>query len=109
MCCILLAIALSVAGIWIGGRLAEPEYYSTYTSYADGTVIETKGEKNPNYVEGMTRDVLEFLHDFTSGDQLSQLDGFSAKSAGKLALHDLVIVVLTAFGTVAILKKRDLN
>ncbi len=109
VCCILLAIALTAAGVWVGGKLSEPEYYSTYLSYSDGTILESRGVKNPDYVDGTIRDVLEFLYDFSSGGQLSQLDGFSAKGAGKLIAYDLVIVVLTAFGTVEILKKRDLN
>lgn len=109
VCCILLAILMTVAGIWISGRLAEPEYYSAYASTADGGVVETKAEKNPNYVDGAGREALRILLDVSSGGQLAQLDGFDSEKTVTLIACDLAAIVLCGFGAALILKKRDLS
>lgn len=109
VCCILLAIFMTVAGIWISGRLAEPEYYSAYASTADGGVVETKAEKNPNYVDGTGREALRILLDVSSGGQLAQLDGFDSGKTVTLIACDLAVIVLCGFGAALILKKRDLS
>ena len=112
--CLVCAIALSAAGLIVSNALAEPEFYSSYYTSADGSIMEQYDEPNPSYISGTKRTVLMAVNDLNPGAQAMRIftkDGFGTlPKVGKTdVLYDLAIIVLTTGAGILIFKKKDLK
>ena len=107
--CILLVFALLFAGIRMTSALNEPEYYEGY-SYTSGDVTVTEeAERNPHYLSGTKREIVEFLNAFIPGGQALKLANMNAEKPAMLALYDgLILLAATGCG-IAVFRKKDLK
>lgn len=72
---LLLAFILLFVGVYISAKLSEPPVYSNV--YMTETGVTEEEVPNPNYLEGTTREVYEFLYDCIPGGQTLQLTSSS--------------------------------
>ena len=70
---------------------------------------EEKEEPNPNYLEGTSRDVYEFLYDFLPGGQVVQCASMQVSHPMKLMLYSSVIGILSTMIGMVLLNQKDLN
>lgn len=106
--CIMSVLFLILAGAYINSRLQEPKVYPAYTLDMDGQQ-EEKEEPNPNYLEGTSRDVYEFLYDFLPGGQVVQCASMQVSHPMKLMLYSSVIGILSTMIGMVLLNQKDLN
>ncbi len=108
--CLVCSLLLLYAGILVTGKLAEPEFYSTYSLDPDGNVVEQFDDPNPNYVSGTARRVLTVINDLNPGGQavrvFTQEDGLDA---GGLAVYDLIVFILASGVGMILFRKKDLK
>lgn len=107
--CFVCAVVLLYGGIFVSGRLHEPEFYSSYYTDADGNT-EQEDTPNPNYVGGNLRKVLTVVNDVNPGGQA--IDVFTMEEgldAAKLAAYDLALSVLVTGVGMLLFKKKDLK
>lgn len=107
--CVLFAFALLFIGVRIIAGLHEPEYYSTYSYTENGKMVAEDETPNPNYVSGTKREIYEFLKEFIAGGQVIELINMTADRPDRLALYDLIILVVTTGCGMIIFKKKDLR
>lgn len=108
--CFVCAIVLLYGGIFVSGKLHEPEFYSTYYQDATGEILEREDTPNPNYVGGNLRKVLTVANDVNPGGQA--IDVFTMEKdldAVKLAGYDLAVLVLVTGVGMVLFKKKDLK
>lgn len=109
--CFVCAIALLYGGIFVSGRLHEPEFYAS-SAYLDddGNVVEVYDEPNPNYVTGDLRKVLTAVNDVNPGGQaINVFTMEKGMNAAKLAAYDLAVLVLVSGVGMLLFKKKDLK
>lgn len=106
--CIMSVLFLLLIGIYTNARLQEPEFYPSYNVSMDG-VQEEKEEHNPNYLEGTTRDVYEFLFDFLPGGQVIQCASMQVKQPIMLILYSGIICLITSGVGLVLFKQKDLK
>lgn len=121
------AMILSIMLIFIAGRidniLREKEYTTDYaiTVADDGGIVYTPQEnvKNPRYVTGTKRKILEFVNDFLPVNQISQLMYGSPWTASEdieennnsawFPLYSLSLVIVMTTAGVLLFRKKDLK
>ena len=107
--CFVCAVVLLYGGIFVSGRLHEPEFYSTYYTDADGN-MEQQDTPNPNYVGGNLRKVLTVVNDVNPGGQAIGVFTMEKNlNAAKLAEYDLALLVLVTGVGMLLFKKKDLK
>lgn len=107
--CILGAFLLLVAGLYISGRLDEPEYYSGYALSVDGQVVQAEPELNPHYLRGTEREVYQFLYDFLPGGQTVQYSGAQGGNLLWMPVYSLLIFAACAGAGAALFRRKDLK
>lgn len=106
--------AFLLTATYIEEKLDAPEYYSDYSliTYENGKIREEKTEnrKNPYYVSGTQRQVMEFLNEALPVSQLHRMasTGESAMSAVS-PVSDGVVLILTTGAGMLIFKKRNIK
>ena len=121
------AMILSIMLIFTAGRidniLREKEYTTNYaiTVAEDGELVYTpqENEKNPRYVTGTKRKILEFVNDFLPVNQISQLmygnpwtasdDIEENDNSARFPLYSLLLVAVTTTAGVLLFRKKDLK
>ena len=121
------AIILSLMLIFIAGRieniLYEKEYTTNYEIMTtdEGELVYTphEQEKNPRYVTGAKRKVLEFVNDFLPVNQISQLmygspwtaseDIEESNNSAWFPLYSLSLVVVMTTAGVLLFRRKDLK
>lgn len=106
--CLLLAVVLLFAGVWVVARLDEPEMSPPAYEYTGGTFVQHAEEPNPRYLRGAARDICEFLRDFLPGAQAVQITNMDAVHLGRMMLYDLAILLGAAVTGMARFRKKDL-
>lgn len=72
------------------------------------TVTE-EAERNPHYLSGTKREIVEFLNAFIPGGQALKLANMNAEKPAMLALYDgLILLAATGCG-IAVFRKKDLK
>jgi len=107
--CILMSCLLLISGVYLEGRLDEPEYTSGYSFSVNGQLVSEEPQLNPRYLRGLERDVYQFLCDFTPGGQSTQ---YAMVESGNLAIkpaYSLVILLAASAGGIALFRKKDLK
>lgn len=108
--CFVCAVVLLYGGIFVSGKLHEPEFYSTYYQDAEGEVFERQDTPNPNYVGGNLRKVLTVANDVNPGGQaIGVFTMEEGLDAVKLAGYDLAVLVLVTGVGMLLFKKKDLK
>lgn len=106
--CILAALLLLMSGNYLYERLEAPEYTANYIITVD-KVDRTKPEPNPRYLQGLERELYQFLYDFTPGGQTVQ---YSIVAAGNLLImpvYSLIIFLASTGAGVALFRRKDLK
>ena len=106
--CILLAVLLLIAGLYLEGRLEAPEYISDFIITVDG-VDRTEPEPNPRYLRGMEREVYQFLYDFTPGGQTVQYSMVAEGSLLIMPVYSLLIFIVSTGAGAALFRRKDLK
>ena len=106
--CILLAVLLLIAGLYLQGRLEAPEYIADYIITVDG-VDRTEPELNPRYLRGAEREVYQFLYDFTPGGQTVQYSMVAEGSLLIMPVYSLLIFAVSTGAGTALFRRKDLK
>lgn len=108
--CILLILVLFFSGTYIESRLDEPEFYTNYISFVNGTPVMGDQEPNPAYLNEDERKIYEFLLDVTPGGQIMEL--LDEMKVGNpllsVASDCTILLAATACGLVCF-KRKDLK
>ena len=121
------AMILSIMLIFTAGRidniLREKEYTTDYaiTVAEDGDIVYTPQEnvKNPRYVTGTKRKILEFINDILPVNQISQLMYGNPWTASDdieendnsvwFPLYSLILVAVTTTAGILLFRRKDLK
>lgn len=110
---ILLTLSLLICGSFCTSRLDEPEYYSDYvlSMRSDGSQEISTSEpiKNPYYLEGNARQLVQFLYDFLPGGQAIQICNLDVAHPYLLILYSLGITGVSTLAGLAFFNKKDLK
>ena len=106
--CILLAVLLLIAGLYLQGRLEAPEYVADYIITVDG-IDRTEPEPNPRYLRGVEREVYQFLYDFTPGGQTVQYSMVAEGSLLIMPVYSLLILIAATGAGTALFRRKDLK
>ncbi len=107
--CMLLAMVFLMGGSYIAARLDAPEYYDGYELAEDGEIITVAPEPNPQYLRGTSRQIFEFLFDFTPGSQALQVGQWYAEEPGIFVLYDILILLVSSGAGIILFKRKDLK
>lgn len=107
--CLVCAMLLMYAGIFVSGRLAEPKSYPNYDLGENGELVEFD-TPNPSYVSGNARKVLSVINDLNPGGQaVGIFTKDTSVRASKLAAYDLIMFVAASGVGMAVFKRKDLK
>lgn len=107
--CILTAILLLAAGVYLNGRLDAPEYLTSYTLGVNGQVTQGEPELNPHYLRGTVRELYKFLYDFTPGGQAVQYSMVAAENLLHMPAYSLIILTTATGAGAALFRRKDLK
>lgn len=100
---------LLMAAVYMQTMLREPEIQKNY-SYAVGQDTGTiQEEPNPNYVDGIQRDIYTFLNDFLPSGQTLALTAGESPHPQRLALYSGIIIVAVSGAGILIFRKKDIK
>lgn len=106
--CILSTVVLIMIGAYFNIRLEAPETLPVYNYTIDGK-ITSEEVKNPKYLEGMQREVYQFIYDILPGGQVIQCITLKAKNLNMLSVYaSIVFLIMTSVGVV-IFGRKDLK
>lgn len=107
--CILGSFILLTVGLYLNGRLEQPEYVSGYELSIDGQIVLGEPEPNPNYLRGAKREAYQFLYDFTPGGQAVQYSMVAAGNLHLMPLYSLIILIISTAAGAALFRRKDLK
>ena len=95
----------------IMSALNEPEEFEAYSYTENGVTHYEEAMKNPNYLQGIKRQTVEFFYDFLPGCQSMRLAGANEdpESSGIFAFYSAIIILYTTASGIIVFKKKDLN
>lgn len=107
---IVLYIAICYLASFIGARLsAEEMTYDGIQILSDGTVQFGELVKNPNYVSGMTRTVLEFIYDLIPTGQIIQMQSDEFVPCVQFPVLSAVLIFLNTLAGYLLFRKKDIK
>lgn len=107
---IVLYIAILYLTAFIGARLsAEEMTYDGIRILSDGTMQLGELVKNPNYVSGMTRTVLEFIYDLIPTGQIIQMQSEGFVPCIHFPVLSAVLIVLNTAAGYLLFRKKDIK
>ena len=113
--CILIIVALLVLAAMINARLEAPQFNYSY-QLGGNTVYSHSSDNNaaekvlnPRYLEGMKREVYQFLLDFLPTGQAIEISSQSTPHLWRLPLYSLFITLVTSVSGVTCFRKKDLR
>lgn len=106
--CLVGAMALLVAAVYLNARLDAPEYLDYYSLSVNGEVIPNT-ELNPDYLTGMEREVYRFIFDLLPTGQSIQYSMLSFTSFVRLAAMALATAAAASAGGAALFRRKDLK
>ncbi len=107
--CIVIAIIMLAIGLGVSSSLAEPEFFYSYYSGPDGTLIEVKNAPNPNYISGYIRSFLEFLGNALPGAQAFMLAGEVSGGNVVMAIYSIAVAIISTLCGVIVFSKKNLK
>lgn len=106
--CILLSFGLLFAGAMCSRMLDAPKTIPTYSIGKNGENTAQEVE-NPKYLDGTTREIVQFFYDINPGGQAIQCSTMQIVHFMRLPVYSLAIIVLTTDTGVWLFKKKDLK
>lgn len=98
----------------IPDMLRAPEYYEGLETVivdekTGETIMRTVREKNPSYVDGIKRDILETLDDALPVNQFYSIMVDEEPSLGTMAAYSAAITVLITGAGILLFRKKNLT
>lgn len=108
---ILGTFALLIAAASVDMKLQEPEFYQDQPYYdaVKEEIVTDMTIPNPNYLEGKTRAVYEFINDFQPVGQAYQLALLATDRLWLFALYDIIVMILTGGIGLWVFRRKDLR
>lgn len=106
--CIFLAYFLLFLGIYLNSRLTEQAVIPAREYIENGQIMVREAMPNPSYVQGMKRQIFEFLYDLP-GCQAVQLLATAEDCPVRLPLVNLLTIAASAGIGLALFRKKDLK
>lgn len=110
--CIMASYFLLYGGVYINSCMYEQEYYQSY-SYSEETGEETAVMlKNPNYPEGLKRQVYQIINDVFPGNQSVRLfiwQSDAVSSVGKMEIYSLMTAAAVSCAGAAVFGKKAIK
>lgn len=115
---ILLAFTLLLGAAILYSMLSEPEYYPDYnieSVYYEGDEEifmpseETELVPNPFYIDGVQRQIYQFIIDFTPGGQVIQIASGDMSAPLLQAGYSMLIAVVTTAAGLIVFNRKNLN
>jgi len=107
--CLLGVFCLLFAAVYLYARLEEPEFVTGYEVYVDGRIADVQQEPNPAFLQGMKRDVYQFVYDLLPTGQSIQYTGLLFTSPARLMAMSLCMAVLFTTGGITLFRRKDLK
>jgi len=109
MICLLGVFCLLFAAAYLYSRLDAPEFIAGYEMSVNGQIVAAKPEPNPLFLQGLKRDIYQFLYDLMPTGQGIQYGSLSFTDPARLMTLSLCVTVLSTAGGVALFRKKDLK
>ena len=107
---ILLSLSLLAVGTYLEGRLEAEPTIQGYTITVGGEVVEAEEFPNPSYIpEGLFRNTVQFLCDFTPGGQTLQHVTQTAVHLELMIVYDVVICLTSTAVGLFLFKRKDVK
>lgn len=111
---LVLTILLFFSAMIIPTALNAPEYYETYEMSAvdeetGEMTLETKTVKNPNYVDGIKRDIYEFLNEALPVNQFYQISMSDESHIAIMAAYSAALIVLSNGAGMILFRKKNIT
>ncbi|MDE5818178.1 MAG: ABC transporter permease [Lachnospiraceae bacterium] len=107
---ILLTFGFLICGMFCSSRLEEPEYYFDYEFiFMEDGSHPSEPLKNPHYLEGNARLLVQFLYDFLPSGQAIQISNLDVAHPYRLLLYSLGITGASTLTGLTFFKKKDLK
>ena len=106
----LLSLSLLAVGTYLEGRLEAEPTIQGYTITVGGEVVEAEKFPNPSYLsEGLLRNTVQFLCDFTPGGQTLQHVTQTAAHPELMIVYDTVIFLTATAVGLFLFKRKDVK
>ncbi len=107
--CLLGVFCLLFAAVYLNSRLEEPEFIQGYELSVNGQTVTAKLEPNPLFLQGLKRDVYQFVYNLLPTGQSIQYSGLIFTKPVRLMTMSLCVTVLFTAGGIALFRKKDLK
>ena len=95
--------------IFLQSKLSEPEFYPGYDMTVNGYVQSTEMVPNGSYVQGVKRQIYEFLMDFLPTGQMLSYANFEVQKLWLPPLYALLIFTVSTGMGLTIFQRKDLK
>lgn len=108
--CITGFFLLLFSSLYVNSRLSEPRMYDGYVYEDDaGEIVTVEPQRNPDYLEGTSRKIFQFLSDFLPTGQSLQIAQENLEHKSQMAVYSgATIVIVTIVGMTAF-RRKDLK
>lgn len=111
---LVLTILLFVSAMLIPEALRKPEYREIYVTSVideetDVTALETEKVKNPYYIDGIMRNIYEFLNDALPVNQFNQIAEHDESHLGIMAAYSVALIVLSNGVGMILFRRRNIT
>ncbi len=107
--CLLGVFCLLFAAAYLYSRLEEPEFIQGYELSVNGQIAAVQPEPNPLFLQGLKRDVYQFVYDLMPTGQSIQYSTLNFTDPARLIVMSLAVTVLFTAGGIALFRKKDLK
>ncbi len=125
--CILLSFLLLIGAVFVNGKLDQPEYIEQLVNTesvdedVDVTVVPVVVEDgvvqpmametvpNPNYLTGAKRERYQFFYEVNPTGQVVQLAQIEFLHPGRMAVYDLILILLFNVGGILLFERKDIK
>ena len=112
--CVVLSLALLIAGNALLSALHEPEFYSPAAVYEmddNGDIVHADAPEvpNPYYISGVKRQVYQVIADILPGGQSAQLPFLQSDHPDILALWSLAVIFVTNCIGILLFSRKDIK
>ena len=108
--CVLCAVLLLLAGVYLASLLQAPELYPGYSFNAGGEITDLQEAiPNPYYLSGAKREICQFFYDFLPGGQAVQCASAQVQNPLKLLVYSGITFFFTSFLGATIFQQKNIR
>lgn len=107
--CVVLAFGLLFFGQYLMTSLSQPEFTQSIALVNGEYQISDSAVPNPSYISGFTRQVYQFLLEFTPGGQCFLISNMSAEPPWHLPVYSGILILLATGLGLALFQKKDIK